>query len=172
MSLSSGLSTGLPTGLAWRPEFAPQHVEGAEKPSATSTSGGNQATEAGAANSTAGTGTGTETGAAQGNKAGAPQNPCGDSSMLWMMGAMFVVLYFFMIRPNQKQEKTLKEMRSNLLAGDKVVTSSGLHGQILSVDEKAQTVTLKTDDEGRVRMTFDQSAVSRKVTDDSEAAKT
>lgn len=86
--------------------------------------------------------------------------------MLWMMGAMFLVMYFFMIRPGQKQEKALKEMRSTLQMGDKVVTSSGMHGTILSVDEKTHTITLKTDEEGRVRMTFDQAAVSRKVSDE------
>ena len=60
-------------------------------------------------------------------------------------------------------------MRSSLQKDDRIVTTSGMHGIILSVNEQAQPITLKTDEEGRVRMTFDQSAISRKISDDTEA---
>lgn len=152
----------LPAGLTWRSEFAPQHADGKEKPSARASK---PATTKGEA---AGT-TSTET--QPGGGTAAPP-PCGDSTMLYMMGAMFLVLYFFMIRPGQKQEKSLKQMRSTLQRDDRIVTGSGMHGTILSVDEKAKTITLKTDEEGRVRMTFDQTAVSRKISDDTEATQT
>lgn len=154
----------LPAGLEWRPEFAPQHADGKEKPSARSTTpvAGPNATDVKTSTGEPQKGQ-ADTGSATG---------CMDPQMMLMLGAMFLVLYFFMIRPGQKQEKALKEMRSTLQLGDRVVTSSGMHGTILSVDEKAKTVTLKTDEEGRVKMTFDQTAVSRKVTDDSEAPKT
>ncbi len=153
-----GIPMSLPNGLIWRSEFSPQHPGGAEKPRAQS----NQpATVTGADAGGAAAGT-----TQSGTKDVAPPPPCGDSSMLWMMGAMFLVMYFFMIRPGQKQEKALKDMRSTLQMGDKVVTSSGMHGTILSVDEKTHTITLKTDEEGRVRMTFDQAAISRKVSDE------
>ncbi|MDE0737436.1 MAG: preprotein translocase subunit YajC [Pirellulaceae bacterium] len=147
----------LPTGLVWRSEFSPQHPGGAEKPRAQS----NQTATVPGADPDTSTSTGQT-----GKQETAPPPPCGDSSMLWMMGAMFLVMYFFMIRPGQKQEKALKNMRSTLQMGDKVVTSSGMHGTILSVDEKSHTITLKTDEEGRVRMTFDQTAISRKANDE------
>lgn len=149
----------LPTGLSWRPEFAPQHADGKEKPGARPTQA---STPQGQDNASTGAAT------TPGTQADVPP-PCGDTTMLYMMGAMFLVLYFFMIRPGQKQEKALKEMRSSLQRDDRIVTSSGMHGIILSVDEKAQTVTLKTDEEGRVRMTFDQAAISRKTSNDMEA---
>lgn len=152
-----GIPMSLPTGLVWRSEFSPQHPGGAEKPRAQS----NQTATVPGADPDTSASTGQT-----GKQETAPPPPCGDSSMLWMMGAMFLVMYFFMIRPGQKQEKALKNMRSTLQMGDKVVTSSGMHGTILSVDEKSHTITLKTDEEGRVRMTFDQTAISRKANDE------
>ncbi|MCA8957866.1 MAG: preprotein translocase subunit YajC [Planctomycetes bacterium] len=88
-----------------------------------------------------------------------------------MIGAMFAILYFLMIRPGQKQEKALKAMRAALSKGDVVVTSSGLHGTVHSVDEQAQTVTIQTDPEGRNRLTFDMASIGRKVDRDAPAAK-
>ena len=55
---------------------------------------------------------------------------------------MFVVLYFFMIRPQQKRAKTEKEFESALKVGDKVITKSGLHGKIAEVAD--QTVVIET----------------------------
>jgi len=43
---------------------------------------------------------------------------------------MFVVIYFFMIRPQQKRAKAEKEFESSLKVGDKIITKSGLHGKI------------------------------------------
>ena len=55
---------------------------------------------------------------------------------------MFVVLYFFMIRPQQKRAKTEKEFESALKVGDKIITKSGLHGKISEVAD--QTVVIET----------------------------
>jgi preprotein translocase subunit YajC len=43
---------------------------------------------------------------------------------------MFVVIYFFMIRPQQKKAKNEKEFESTLKVGDKIITKSGLHGKV------------------------------------------
>ena len=43
---------------------------------------------------------------------------------------MFVVIYFFMIRPKQKRAKQEKEFESALKVGDKIITKSGIHGKI------------------------------------------
>ncbi|MFD2938683.1 preprotein translocase subunit YajC [Flavobacterium notoginsengisoli] len=55
---------------------------------------------------------------------------------------MFVVLYFFMIRPQQKKAKNEKEFESNLKVGDKIVTKSGFHGKIAELAET--TVVIET----------------------------
>lgn len=48
---------------------------------------------------------------------------------------MFVVIYFFMIRPQQKKAKQEKEFESALKVGDKVITKSGLHGKVSELSE-------------------------------------
>ncbi|RED26232.1 protein translocase subunit yajC [Flavobacterium cutihirudinis] len=55
---------------------------------------------------------------------------------------MFVVLYFFMIRPQQKRAKNEKEFESSLKVGDKIVTKSGFHGKIAELAET--TVVIET----------------------------
>ena len=48
---------------------------------------------------------------------------------------MFVVIYFFMIRPQQKKAKKEKEFESTLKVGDKIITKSGLHGKVSELSE-------------------------------------
>ena len=55
---------------------------------------------------------------------------------------MFVVIYFFMIRPQQKKAKQEKEFESTLKVGDKIITKSGIHGKISELAET--TVIIET----------------------------
>lgn len=55
---------------------------------------------------------------------------------------MFVVLYFFMIRPQQKRAKNEKEFESALKVGDKIITKSGIHGKISELSDS--TVVIET----------------------------
>lgn len=55
---------------------------------------------------------------------------------------MFVVIYFFMIRPQQKKVKQEKEFEGALKVGDKIVTKSGLHGKVAELAET--TVVIET----------------------------
>ncbi|OZI08057.1 preprotein translocase subunit YajC [Siphonobacter sp. BAB-5385] len=76
---------------------------------------------------------------------------------LVLMGGIFVVMYFFMIRPQQKKAKDQQKFITELKEGDSVVTIGGLHGKIVETTEK--TVTL---DVGRgMRLVFDKTAISR-----------
>jgi preprotein translocase subunit YajC len=63
----------------------------------------------------------------------APQGQAQGTMM--MMGAMFLVLYFLMIRPQQKQAKEQQSMRNSLKKGDKIITRGGMRGKIESVKE-------------------------------------
>ncbi len=74
---------------------------------------------------------------------------------------IFAVFYFFMIRPQVKQRKKEKEFSSNLKKGDKVVTKSGMHGRVLDLVDKNDTVVLET---GAGKITFDRSAISLEMT--------
>ncbi|MDA0712976.1 MAG: preprotein translocase subunit YajC [bacterium] len=60
----------------------------------------------------------------------------GIMSMLLMFGAMFAVLYFVMIRPQQKQQKKHQELIASLKKGDEVILSSGIIGRVFSVEDK------------------------------------
>ena len=55
---------------------------------------------------------------------------------------MFVALYFFMIRPQKKQEKQISDMRNSLQVGDEITTIGGIIGKIVSIKE--ETVMIET----------------------------
>jgi len=76
---------------------------------------------------------------------------------LFLVGAMFVIFYFLLIRPQQKQRKKREAMLALIKRGDRVVTSSGLHGTVVGLNE--HTVILKVTDQ--VKLEFDRSAIAR-----------
>lgn len=82
----------------------------------------------------------------------------GNFSFLFLMLGMFIVMYFFMIRPQQKKQKEQQKMVDSLQPGDEVVTLGGLHGKILSSDETTITIAAG----GGARLTFERSAIGRK----------
>lgn len=69
--------------------------------------------------------------------------------------AIFVIMYVVMIRPQQKKQRELNETLKSLKSGDKVVTSSGIVGQVISV--KDNRVTLRS---GDTKLELLKSAVS------------
>jgi preprotein translocase subunit YajC len=72
---------------------------------------------------------------------------------------MFVVIYFFMIRPQQKRAKNEKEFETNLKVGDKIITKSGIHGKIAELSDA--TVILETM-AGKLKM--ERSSISLELT--------
>lgn len=85
-----------------------------------------------------------------------------DSSfLLWIVG-IFAIMYFFIIRPQQKQAKDQQSMLGGLKKGDDVITSSGILGKVFAVAEKVITLeiangvkirVLKTSVQGKVTLT-------------------
>ncbi|MEC2076754.1 preprotein translocase subunit YajC [Metabacillus fastidiosus] len=71
---------------------------------------------------------------------------------------MFAVFYFLLIRPQQKQQKAVRQMQSSLQKGDKIVTIGGLHGILESIDE--DKIVIKADGS---RLTFDRRAIREVV---------
>lgn len=72
------------------------------------------------------------------------------------MGLIFVVMYFFMFRPQQKKAKDAKKFRETLQKGTKVVTIGGLHGKVVDVSDK--TVLIEAAD--GVKLRFEKSAIA------------
>ena len=65
---------------------------------------------------------------------------------LVMIVGMLALLYFFMIRPQKKQEKEVASMRNSLMVGDEITTIGGIIGKIVSI--KDETLVLETSRDG------------------------
>jgi preprotein translocase subunit YajC len=61
-------------------------------------------------------------------------------SSFLMIGLMLIIFYFFMIRPQAKKQKEMRKFREGLKAGDKVVTSGGIHGKILELTDSTALI--------------------------------
>lgn len=83
---------------------------------------------------------------------------------LILFAAMFAIFYFLLIRPQQRQRRGREAMLGALKRGDRVVTSGGLHGTVVGLNE--HSVILKVADQ--VKLEFDRSAVGRIVGAQSE----
>lgn len=86
----------------------------------------------------------------------------GGTMQIIMLVGIFVVFYFFMIRPQQKKQKEAKLFREALKKGDEVVTIGGVHGTIVSVD--GDLVVLDVD--RGTKLTLDKSAVGASTSTD------
>ena len=78
-----------------------------------------------------------------------------------LMVGMFVVMYFFMIRPQQKRQKEAKKFSDTVNAGDQIVTIAGIHGKINKFNEDG---TVKIEVSHGSFMTIDRSAISMDMT--------
>ena len=91
-----------------------------------------------------------------------------DFSMIIIMVAMLALMYFMLIRPENKRKKQAAEMRSSLAVGDEITTIGGIVGTICAVKEN--TIVIETGAD-RVRIEFTKWAVSTKGTQVSEDGK-
>lgn len=73
------------------------------------------------------------------------QAAAGGSSMsfLIMMVAIFAIMWFFMIRPQQKKQKEIRKFQNALAEGTKVVTGGGVYGTVKRVNLEANTVDVE-----------------------------
>ena len=104
---------------------------------------------------------------AQGTPA-SPQPPGADptSTFIWF-GAIMVIMWVLMIRPQQKRQKELQARIAGLKTGDRVVTVGGVHGTVANVKD-GPTLVLKVDD--NCKLTVDKSSVATVLTKDAEKA--
>ena len=87
----------------------------------------------------------------------------GGLSMWIMLALIFVVMWFFMIRPQRKQQKEMENFRNALKNGDKVVTIGGIYGTISEV--KDTYVILEVDKDVKIRV--NKQALQKDYTDPS-----
>lgn len=58
---------------------------------------------------------------------------------------MFVIFYFLIIRPQQKRDKKIKEMRASLSTGNRIITIGGIYGKILNIHDDILTIAVDAD---------------------------
>ena len=93
-------------------------------------------------------------------QAATPQ-PGGGMMPIFLMVGMFVVMYFFMIRPQAKRAKDQKKFADSMTTGEQIVTTAGIHGRINKANEDG---TLQIEISRSTFMTIERSAVSMEMT--------
>jgi preprotein translocase subunit YajC len=81
--------------------------------------------------------------------------------------AIIVGFYFLLIRPGIRQEKERKELRSKMKKDDKILTTSGIYGVVVSVSDKEDEVVVRVADNVRLRMV--KAAIDRNFTNEEAA---
>ena len=88
---------------------------------------------------------------------GGAQSPVGS---LVFLGLIFVVFYFFMIRPQIKKTKQQNKFRQEIKKGDKIITIGGVHGKIIEISDTICIIEV----EGANRLKIEKSAISMEST--------
>ena len=78
-------------------------------------------------------------------------------SGLLMIVALFAIMYFFMIRPQQKRQKEIQNFRNSITVGQAVVTAGGIYGVVKQIDENDNTLMLEV--ASGVRIKVDRNSV-------------
>ncbi|MFA5039562.1 MAG: preprotein translocase subunit YajC [Candidatus Omnitrophota bacterium] len=83
--------------------------------------------------------------------------PVGMFANLFPLALIFLIFYFILIRPQQKQQQEHKKMLEGLKKNDQIVTAGGIHGTIVNIKDK--TLVVRVDDNARIEI--DKTAVGR-----------
>ena len=91
-----------------------------------------------------------------------PEDPTGGiGSLFFPIMLAFLFVYFFMIRPQKREQEQKQTLLGGLRKNDRVVTIGGMFGTIVNI--KDDEVTLRVDDQAKVKIRFQKSAISRVV---------
>ena len=66
----------------------------------------------------------------------------GLTSTLVMFGVIFAIFYFMILRPQQKRQKDRQKLLDGVKKGDKIITSGGIHGKVIGVEDKTLLVEI------------------------------
>lgn len=83
-----------------------------------------------------------------------------------MIVALIAIFYFFMIRPQQKRQKEIRQFRENIAKGDTVVTAGGIYGKVRDISEKYFLIEVSDG----VRIRVDKGSVYPSANDANAAA--
>lgn len=79
------------------------------------------------------------------------------------IGPIILLFYFLILRPQRRQEAKLKELLNSLKKNDKVLTSGGILGTVVSADPASDRVVVRVDDDKGVKLTFSKSSIVRVI---------
>lgn len=91
----------------------------------------------------------------------APSGQGGSGSListLVMFGAVILIMYFLMIRPQQKRTKEHQKMIDSIKKGDKVITTAGMHGTVVDIDGGSYIIQVADN----VKITFEKASIATK----------
>jgi preprotein translocase subunit YajC len=106
--------------------------------------------------------------------AGAPAGANQSSYLVQMLPIIAIIIfwfYFLLIRPQQKQDRLRRELMSSLKKNDRVITSSGIYGTVVFVDDDQDRVVLRVDDDRNARVTFTKASIARVLDREAEKGK-
>ena len=76
----------------------------------------------------------------------------GGLGMILMLVAMFAIMYFFMIRPQQKKQKEIQKFRNSIEKGQEIVTAGGIYGVVREIDEVNNILIVEVSNGVRLRV--------------------
>jgi preprotein translocase subunit YajC len=83
-------------------------------------------------------------------------SPAGNGGAMWiMLIAMFAIMYFFMIRPQNKRQKQINDFRKTLQVNQKVVTAGGIHGVVKEINDDVVVLEIASG----VKITIDKASI-------------
>ena len=98
----------------------------------------------------------------------APAAAPGGGSMMWiLLIAMFAIMYFFMIRPQNKKQKEIMNFRKNLEVGQSVVTAGGIYGKIKELEDNVVVLEIAAG----VKIRIDRNSIFADMASTQNAAK-
>ncbi len=81
----------------------------------------------------------------------------GGMGMILMLVAMFAIMYFFMIRPQQKKQKEIQNFRNSIEKGQEIITAGGIYGVVRDIDEVKNVLIVEV--ASGVRLRVDRNSV-------------
>ena len=76
----------------------------------------------------------------------------GGMGMILMLVAMFAIMYFFMIRPQQKKQKEIQKFRNSIGRGQEVITAGGIYGVVRDIDDVKNVLIIEVANGVRLRV--------------------
>ena len=95
------------------------------------------------------------------------QQQGGGMSMIIMMVAIFAIMYFFMIRPQNKKQKEIANFRKNLEVGQEVITAGGIYGKIKEIEDNTVVLEIASG----VKIKIDRNSIFANAASNQQQAK-